>query len=355
MSAPLSFNLSLNDGELVQGYNSSASDSSAAAVGPTTSSSTAVPVFALTPTAQTSPMFWPEEITSSSKRHSFDRPDAPDEACGPSLRRGRLSPSPSPSPNRGAIRSPRQYVVEVLSDEMAKVFSDEMEKQFGATDPVREPSLKARDVQRPPSPALLLCPGPQDLESELRESVVLADERDGESWRSNSVSQSSDEGEIRDRLKESLLQLREEVLEAPRELQVAQPAAASAQINAVALFSSASRGRRAASHSPPPAKRKSPGPAPVVSARAPQASPRPMGSFVSRLGSRTTKGRSTSPQRAAVKAEAKPSALRPRPLADPGFELPIRLRGGDQRQFAPVLSFRSLNPGAKPDRPRQMR
>eukprot|EP00931_Biecheleriopsis_adriatica_P017850 TRINITY_DN12660_c0_g1_i2.p1 TRINITY_DN12660_c0_g1~~TRINITY_DN12660_c0_g1_i2.p1 ORF type:complete len:1294 (-),score=207.67 TRINITY_DN12660_c0_g1_i2:56-3883(-) len=95
--------------------------------------------------------------------------------------------------------TPREYVVEVISEARAR------ELTFGSDCQVEESPRSSR--QCPPSPALLLCPGQDEDELDEGDDMIgngvflglsTGSDHDG------SISPSSDEGEIRDRLKQSL-------------------------------------------------------------------------------------------------------------------------------------------------------
>mmetsp|Transcript_10423 Transcript_10423/g.23605 ORF Transcript_10423/g.23605 Transcript_10423/m.23605 type:complete len:1381 (-) Transcript_10423:154-4296(-) len=112
----------------------------------------------------------------------------PDEAGGTAL----ATPQPKARSVSATRRTgtPREYVVEVLSPARALELSRDLPSS-GV-----DLQATAEVVPSPRSPALLLCPG----EEEQRLNESDAEENGGGS----TISDSSDEGEIRDRLKQSL-------------------------------------------------------------------------------------------------------------------------------------------------------
>eukprot|EP00927_Polykrikos_kofoidii_P002881 TRINITY_DN11153_c0_g1_i4.p1 TRINITY_DN11153_c0_g1~~TRINITY_DN11153_c0_g1_i4.p1 ORF type:complete len:1572 (-),score=211.38 TRINITY_DN11153_c0_g1_i4:885-5600(-) len=143
-----------------------------------------------------------------------------DEASGPSvyackLDHGVKSPAVlrprstgrSVSAQRRLHGTPREYVVEVLSPERAREITAEVQSDEGGAG---LSLLVESSGKPPPSPALLLCPG---VASDGDESDRLSLDGDGDAIGfarcSSSVSISSDEGAIRDRLQQGLQLWRE--------------------------------------------------------------------------------------------------------------------------------------------------
>lgn len=199
-----------------------------------------------------------ESFCESSRRST---PAPPDEASGPSL--AAVFPGASPrgaspaastsrrhgghrsSSRQGRSRTPPKYSLEVLTPERVKeLFGPERGLLRGSQATLQQLCLPGTsadeedagsDGQAPPkSPAMLLCP---DLETSSATGDEEASSGGGvgrlERARSpSSVSTSSDEGEIRDRLKQSL-QLRGVVCGEPDGLAAAATAAAAAAVAAV--------------------------------------------------------------------------------------------------------------------------
>ncbi|CAE8631956.1 unnamed protein product [Polarella glacialis] len=187
-----------------------------------------VPVFALSPRAADQP--WPMSPLTAKGGRGCDSPGAPDEASGgPSAPIAPTSPSPLAAEERAAEESPppmqrprstsahrrtitpREYIVEVISEARARELTS-MDPRLGGQVGGSLCESPRSSRQCPPSPALLLCPG-RDEEEEMDDTddiighgVFLGagnSNRPG-SDHEGSVSPSSDEGEIRDRLKQSL-------------------------------------------------------------------------------------------------------------------------------------------------------
>ncbi|CAE8665847.1 unnamed protein product, partial [Polarella glacialis] len=187
-----------------------------------------VPVFALSPRAAVQP--WPISPLTARGGRGCDSPGAPDEAFGgPSAPIVPSSPSPLAAEERAAEKSPppmkrprstsahrrsdspREYVVEVISEARARELTS-MDPRLGGQVGGSLCESPRSSRQCPPSPALLLCPG-RDEEEEMDDTddivghgVFLGagnSNRPG-SDHEGSVSPSSDEGAFRDRLKQSL-------------------------------------------------------------------------------------------------------------------------------------------------------
>jgi len=274
-----------------------------------------VPVVPMTPRAA--------EKLDGGVRSVPESPSAPDEACGPapSPRQHPMSARSARSASGRRGTSPREYVVEAISPARARELAPDV-----PLDPCPEQCSNCdspRSQQAPTSPALLLGPCEESCE-----------ESNPDIHQSDTVSISSDEGAIRDRLKQSL-QLRgvsTETTAAVDSPRMSEPASRHA-----AGSSSPGRATASARTAYSPMTPRGHGAASVMAIWARQQASR-FQQAPARVGSFRAVNTSGTSSASSTRRGAPPPPPNVAPVQTP------------QRQYAPVLSRRSLGADWRPHR-----